>query len=64
MEELEKEVGNILNIFFRDTVGNRLNQWSYSAVRELILKKIRDYKPTKLEKSEDKTKIDDSKVSK
>ena len=60
MEGLEKEVGNILNIFFRDTVGNRLNQWSFGAVRELILKTIREYKT---EKPENKTK-DDSKASK
>jgi len=52
MEKLEKQVDNLCMTFYRDCVGNRLNQFSWGAFRDVLLKMIRDYKV----KNEDKTK--------
>ena len=52
MEELEKQVKGVYVQFFRECVGNRLNQFNWGALTEITLKMIRDYKV----KNENKTK--------
>ena len=58
MEELIKSVEKILDTYFRDTVGNRENQWSFRTLKDVVLNEIRAYKPTKkeVEVKEDKKK--------
>jgi len=45
MEELIKSVEKILDTYFRDTVGNRENQWSFRTLKQVILGEIANYKP-------------------
>ena len=45
MEELIKSVEKILDTYFRDTVGNRENQWSFRSLKQVILGEIANYKP-------------------
>jgi len=47
MEELEKQVSDIFNQFFREELGNRLSQFAWASFRETVLKMIRDYKEVK-----------------
>ena len=49
MEKLVKEVGQILNQFFIECQGNRLNQFAWVTLVKTILDTIRNYKPTKNE---------------
>jgi len=44
MENLVKTVTHILDTYFKDTVGNRENQWSFRTLKEIILNEIRNYK--------------------
>ena len=53
MEELAKKVEQILGQFFVECQGNRLNQWAWVPLRDLILKTIKDYKPVKNEVAKD-----------
>lgn len=45
MEGLVKKVGGILDTYFRDCVGNRVNQWSFGTFKNVILGEIANYKP-------------------
>lgn len=45
MENLEKTVAQILDTYYRDCVGNRLNQFSFASLKNVILNEIKDYKP-------------------
>lgn len=49
MEELAKKIEQILDQFFRECAGNRLNQFSMLALKEMLLNEIRNYKPIKNE---------------
>jgi len=49
MEGLAKKVEQILDQFFRECVGNRLNQFSMATLKNTILSEIRNYKPIKNE---------------
>lgn len=45
MEELIKKVEKILDQYFGDCVGNRVNQWSFRTFKQVILGEIANYKP-------------------
>ena len=45
MEELIKSVEKILDTYFTDCVGNRVNQWSFRTFKQVILGEIANYKP-------------------
>ncbi|GAG55533.1 unnamed protein product [marine sediment metagenome] len=49
MEELIKEVEQILNQFFIECRGNRLNQFAWVTLVKTILDTIRNHKPIKSE---------------
>jgi hypothetical protein len=53
MEKLVKEVGQILNQFFIECQGNRLNQFAWVTLVKTILDTIRNHKPKKSEVKED-----------
>lgn len=53
MEELVKKIEQILDQFFRECAGNRLNQFSMLALKEMILTEIRNYKSGKSEVAKD-----------
>ncbi|GAI32176.1 unnamed protein product [marine sediment metagenome] len=43
MEELIKKIGQILNQFTQEELGNRLSQFAMISLREMILNEIRNY---------------------
>jgi len=45
-EVLAKKIGQILDTFARECMGNRLNQFSLLSLKEIILNEIKAYKPT------------------
>ena len=45
MEELIKKVEKILDQYFGDCVGNRVNQWSFRTFKNVILGEIANHKP-------------------
>ena len=45
MKELIERVEKILDQFFGDCVGNRVNQWSFRSLKQVILGEIANYKP-------------------
>lgn len=47
MEELAKKIEQILNQFFGECQGNRINQWAWGPFRNVILETIRNHKPVK-----------------
>lgn len=47
MENLEKEVNKVFSVFYRECKGNRLNQFSFGSLAEIVSKMIRDYKVEK-----------------
>jgi len=47
MEELAKKVEDILNQFATEELSNRLSQFAMLALKEMLLKEIRNYKPIK-----------------
>jgi len=49
MEELVKKIDQILNQYFIECQGNRLNQWAWNPFRNVILETIRNHKPIKSE---------------
>ena len=49
MEKLVKEVEQILNQFFIECRGNRLNQFAWVTLVKTILDTIRNHKPIKNE---------------
>ena len=53
MEGLAKKVEQILNQFFGECQGNRINQWAWGPFRSLILETIRNHNPIKSEVKED-----------
>jgi len=54
MEELVKKIEQILNQFFIECQGNRLNQFAWVTLVKTILDTIRNHKPVKSEvKKED-----------
>ena len=53
MEELVKKVEQILNQFFIECRGNRLNQFAWVTLVKTILDTIMNYKPVKSEVKED-----------
>lgn len=44
MEELRKEIEQILNQFATEELGNRLSQFAMISLKEMILNKIKTYK--------------------
>ena len=44
MEELTKKIEQIFDRFFLDEQNNRLNQWAFSAFKNVIMGEIRNYK--------------------
>lgn len=53
MEELVKKIDEILNQYFIECRGNRLNQFSFATLKNTILNEIRNYKQIKNEVKED-----------
>ena len=53
MEELVKKIEQILNQFFIECQGNRLNQFAWVTLVKTILDTIRNYKPIESEVKED-----------
>ena len=49
MERLAKEVEQIFNQFATEELGNRLSQFSMISFKDMILNKIKSYKPIKSE---------------
>jgi len=47
MEDLIKKVEKILDIYFKDNVGNRENPWSFRTLKQVVLGEIANYKVTK-----------------
>lgn len=45
MEKLKYEIEQILNQFGTEELGNRLSQFAMISLKEMILNKIKDYKP-------------------
>jgi len=56
MEELVKKIEQILNQFFLECQGNRLNQFSWATLVKTILDTIRNYKLKKSEVVKDEIK--------
>lgn len=50
MEELEKQVTKIFDQFFREEIGNRLSQFAFGSLKEIVLKMIREYKIKEVKK--------------
>ena len=44
MEELVKEVDQILNQYGQECMGNRLNQFTFMSLKNIVLGKIANYK--------------------
>lgn len=58
MEKLLKEVGQLLDQFANEEIGNRLSQFAMISLKDLVLKKVRNYKvdvPTQAKKTNNKT---------
>jgi len=53
MEELAKKIEQILNQFFIECQGNRLNQFAWVTLVKTILDTIRNHKPIKSEVEKD-----------
>lgn len=53
MEGLAKKIEQILNQFAGEEMGNRLSQFAMLALKEMLLKEIRNYKPIKSEVKKD-----------
>ena len=49
MENLAKKIEQILDQFAGEEMGNRLSQFAMLALKEMLLKEIRNYKPIKSE---------------
>ncbi len=47
MEGLAKKIEQILDQFAGEEMGNRLSQFAMLALKEMLLKEIRNYKPIK-----------------
>jgi len=47
MEDLAKQVDALCITYYRDCVGNRLNQFSWGAFRDVLLKMIKEHKEVK-----------------
>ena len=45
MEELLKKVEQILNQYAQECMGNRLNQFTFASLKNVILGEIANYKP-------------------
>jgi len=45
MDELLVQIEKILNQYFLDCNGNKINQWSWPTFGRLILDTIKNYKP-------------------
>ncbi|MCK4296800.1 MAG: hypothetical protein KAX28_09140 [Candidatus Marinimicrobia bacterium] len=46
MEELLKKVEGILNQYAQECMGNRLNQFTFASLKNVILGEIANYKPS------------------
>ena len=53
MEELAKKVEQILDQFATEELGNRLSQFAMLALKEMLLKEIRNYRSIKSEVTKD-----------
>lgn len=53
MEDLVKEVNEILTTFINEEIGNRLSQFAMKGLRDLLVTEIIKYKPIKSEAKED-----------
>ena len=49
MEELAKKIEQILDQFFRECAGNRLNQFSFGSLKNILVGEVKNYKPIKNE---------------
>jgi len=49
LEGLAKKIEQILFIFTRQEIGNRLSEFSMHALKQIILNEIKNYKPIKSE---------------
>ena len=47
MEELIKKVEGVLDQFFREEAGNRLSQFGFRTLKEIIISEIANYKINK-----------------
>jgi len=56
-EDLVKKIEQILNQFFIECQGNRLNQFAWVTLVKTILDTIKNYKPVKNEVVKDDKKI-------
>lgn len=45
MEKLVKTVEQILNQYAQECMGNRLNQFTFASLNNVILNEIKNYKP-------------------
>ena len=45
MEELLKKIEQILDQYFLECQGNRINQWAWGTLKNVILDTIRNHKP-------------------
>lgn len=44
MDELIKKIGQILNQFTQEELGNRLSQFAMISLKEMILNELKNYK--------------------
>ena len=49
MNELAKKIEQILDQYYVECVGNRLNQWAWGPLKKIILETIKNHKPIKSE---------------
>jgi hypothetical protein len=61
MEELRKKIEQILIQFGQEELGNRLSQFAWSALMNMILNEIKNYKPIKNEPIKSEVKKEDVK---
>ena len=52
-EDLAKKIEQILDQFFGECVGNRINQWAWGPFKNLILETIKNHKSIKSEVMQD-----------
>ena len=45
MEDLEKKVREILTVYLREELGNRVSQFSVKGLTDILLGEIANYKP-------------------
>lgn len=50
MEELAKKVEQILNQFASEELGNRLSQFAFISLKEMLLNEVKSYSPKGKEK--------------